>query len=136
MKRWIGIFLALAFALQGCGLTEGVVQPDSVTVPATQPPRPEPQPATQAADLSDVSHWLYLIDVDLEDELVDVIAESTYDMAVIDYIPSEADNADFPISEVIAAWHGANHPKNERAPAAGSTSYVVPPRHAAALLGS
>ena len=37
--------------------------------------------------------------------------ESTRDMAVIDYIPSEADNADHPICEVIAAWHGADHPK-------------------------
>ncbi len=98
MKRWIGIFLALAFVLRGCGLTEEVVQPDSVTVPAAQPPRPEPQPATQATDLSDVSHWLYLIDVDLEDELVDVIAESSYDMAVIEI--AERDGVD-PAQEMI-----------------------------------
>ena len=111
MKRWSVIFLALAIVLQGCGRTERVVQPDSETVPAAQPPRPEPRPARQATDLSDVSHWLYLIDVDLGDEVVDLIAESTYDMAVIDYIPSEADNADYPISEVVAAWQGADHPK-------------------------
>ncbi len=111
MKRWIGIFLALAFVLQGCVLAEGVVEPDLETEPATQPPRPKLQPATQPTDLSDVSHWLYLIDIDLEGDVVDLIAESIYDMVVVDYIPSEAENADYPISEVIAAWHGADHPK-------------------------
>ena len=111
MKRWSVIFLALAIVLQGCGPAEGVVQPDSETVPAIQPPLPEPQPATPPSDLSDVSHWLYLIDVDLGDEVVDLITESTYDMVVIDYTPSEADNADFPISKVVAAWHNTDHPK-------------------------
>ncbi len=34
--------------------------------------------------LDEVTHWLYYIDVNLEDDTVDQILESTYDMVVID----------------------------------------------------
>jgi cysteinyl-tRNA synthetase len=61
--------------------------------------------------LSEVSHWLYLIDVNLEHEVVNQIAESSYDMVVIDYIPSEANNIDYPMAEVIEAWHSAERHK-------------------------
>jgi cysteinyl-tRNA synthetase len=61
--------------------------------------------------LGDVSHWLYLIDVDLEPETVEQIVSSTYDMAVLDFIPSEANNTDYPMADVVARLHGAVHPK-------------------------
>ena len=61
--------------------------------------------------LSEVAHWLYLIDVDLEPETVEQIASSAYDMVVLDYIPSERENTDYPMAEVVARLHGAPHPK-------------------------
>jgi cysteinyl-tRNA synthetase len=52
-----------------------------------------------------------LIDVDLEPETVEQIVSSTYDMAVLDFIPSEANNTDYPMADVVARLHGAVHPK-------------------------
>jgi len=61
--------------------------------------------------LANVSHWIYLIDVDMEPETVDRIAASSYDMVVIDFIVSEQWNLDFPLAAVIEQWHTAEHPK-------------------------
>ncbi|MFQ5398453.1 MAG: endo alpha-1,4 polygalactosaminidase [Anaerolineae bacterium] len=61
--------------------------------------------------LEDVRHWLYLIDVNLEPETVDQIAASAHDMVVLDFIPSEANNTDYPMAEVVAQLHHAPHPK-------------------------
>jgi cysteinyl-tRNA synthetase len=61
--------------------------------------------------LADVSRWLYLIDVDLEPETVDRIAASAHDMVVLDFIPSEENNTDYPMAEVVAEFHNASHPK-------------------------
>ena len=61
--------------------------------------------------LADVSHWLYLIDVDLEPEVVGQIAASGYDMVVLDFIPSEESNTDYPMADVVAQLHGAPSPK-------------------------
>jgi cysteinyl-tRNA synthetase len=78
------------------------------------------EPTTAALDdqerasipaLEEVTHWLYLIDVNLESESVDQIAGSSYDMVVLDFIPSEANNGDYPMDEVIARLHRAPHPK-------------------------
>lgn len=66
--------------------------------------------AVEASDLP-VERWLYLIDVNLDDEAIDQIAESIYDLVVIDYIPSEENNTDFPIGEVVDRWHASDHPK-------------------------
>lgn len=61
--------------------------------------------------LDEVTHWLYYIDVNLEDDTVDQILESTYDMVVIDYITSEEYNTDYPLAEVVEHMHTAEHPK-------------------------
>ena len=61
--------------------------------------------------LEDISHWLYLIDVNLGEDTIAQIEESTHDMIVIDFIPSEAYNTDFPMAEVVARFHNAAHPK-------------------------
>jgi len=61
--------------------------------------------------LEEVSHWLYLIDVNLYEDTIAQIEESTYDMVVLDYIPSEAYNTDFPMAEVAERFHAAEHPK-------------------------
>jgi cysteinyl-tRNA synthetase len=72
------------------------------------------QPLSTAAGsppLDDVSHWLYLIDVNLGPETVDQIEASTYDMVVLDFIPSEVNNTDFLMSEVVDRLHNAPFPK-------------------------
>ena len=61
--------------------------------------------------LKEVSHWLYLIDVNLEMETVDQIIDSEHDMVVLDFIPSEVNNTDYPMSEVVDRLHNAAHPK-------------------------
>jgi cysteinyl-tRNA synthetase len=65
----------------------------------------------QVPALDTVSNWLYLIDVNLDEATVALIAESDYDMVVIDFITSEAANEDYPLADVIARWHNAAHPK-------------------------
>jgi cysteinyl-tRNA synthetase len=61
--------------------------------------------------LSDVRHWLYLIDVNLDEDTVDLIAASSHDLVVLDFIPSEKSNTDYPMADVIAKLHGAHIPK-------------------------
>jgi cysteinyl-tRNA synthetase len=61
--------------------------------------------------LAHVSHWLYYLDVNLEPDTVEKIASSIYDMVVIDYIPSEEYNTDYPMANVITQFHTAVHPK-------------------------
>lgn len=65
----------------------------------------------QASPLADVTHWLYLIDVNLDAETVDTIAASTYDLVVIDFITSEVENTDYPLADVIVRWQNAEYPK-------------------------
>jgi uncharacterized protein (TIGR01370 family) len=64
-----------------------------------------------APRLADVTHWLYLIDVNLEPRGVGQIVASAYDMVVLDFIPSEEYNTDYPMAEVVAQLHTAPHPK-------------------------
>ncbi|MCB9453961.1 MAG: endo alpha-1,4 polygalactosaminidase [Anaerolineaceae bacterium] len=61
--------------------------------------------------LDRVERWLYLIDVNLDETAVTQIADSDYDLVVIDFITSEANNTDYPLAEVITQWHAAPHPK-------------------------
>jgi cysteinyl-tRNA synthetase len=62
-------------------------------------------------DLEGVRHWLYLIDVNLEQDIVDQIAASAHDMVVLDFIPSEENNSDYPMAQMIDQLHNAAHPK-------------------------
>jgi len=67
--------------------------------------------ARATSGLNTVNTWLYVIDVNLSEEMVTQITESAYDMVVIDFIASEAFNTDYPLAEVIAEWHDAEIPK-------------------------
>ena len=69
------------------------------------------EPAANQPRLADVSHWLYLIDVNLDWDTVERIAGSEYDMVVLDFIPSEENNTAYPMAEVVAQLHDAPHPK-------------------------
>jgi cysteinyl-tRNA synthetase len=61
--------------------------------------------------LFEVEHWLYYIDANLEDETLNQIVDSAYDMVVIDYIVSEGDNSEYPLAGAITGMHNADHPK-------------------------
>jgi uncharacterized protein (TIGR01370 family) len=63
------------------------------------------------AELADVANWFYMIDVNLEPEMVEQISDSAYDMVVLDFIPSEAENTDYPMAEVVNQLHQAPHPR-------------------------
>jgi cysteinyl-tRNA synthetase len=71
---------------------------------------PGPVSAGELPYLADVSHWLYILDVDLEPHTVDQIAASAHDMVVLDFIPSEENNTDYPMAEVVEQLHDAPHP--------------------------
>lgn len=79
------------------------------------PPSSAGESASPAADrenpFDEVEHWLYLIDVNLETDTVDEIVESEHDLVVLDYIPSEQQNTDYPIGEVVDRLHAADHQK-------------------------
>lgn len=62
-------------------------------------------------ELAEVEHWLYVLDVDLELDTVDEVIESGHEMIVLDFIPSEANNTDYPMAEVVSGLHNAPTPK-------------------------
>ena len=66
---------------------------------------------TAAPALAGVDHWFYLIDVDLGSETVDQMAASAHDMVVLDFIPSEENNTDYPMGDVVARLHNGATPK-------------------------
>ncbi|MBI3362949.1 MAG: endo alpha-1,4 polygalactosaminidase [Chloroflexi bacterium] len=86
------------------------VAPQSSATPKPQSTLPS-IPAERRARLAQVSRWLYLLDVNLPPASVDQIAASTYDLVVLDFIPSDVDNTDYPMASVVARLHNAPHPK-------------------------
>jgi cysteinyl-tRNA synthetase len=106
-KLWIGI-AALTILLKSCNLSGS--EPIAEELAETGP-RPTISSRNNETRVHVVERWLYLIDVNLDDEAIDLIDESTYDMVVIDFIPSEENNTDFPIGDVVAQWHAGDHPK-------------------------
>ncbi|MDH3754100.1 MAG: endo alpha-1,4 polygalactosaminidase [Acidimicrobiia bacterium] len=67
-------------------------------------------PATdeRRRQLEAVENWLYLIDVNLDAATVDEIVESDHDMVVLDFIPSEQQNTDYPMADVVERLHEAD----------------------------
>lgn len=110
----LSIFLLLiVLVTAGCSADEEIKlrapeQPASVVDLPTLPPAPPPIGEDW---LEEVESWLYLIDVNLSDETVDQIVDSDFDMVVLDFISSEADNTDYPMAETVEALHDAPHPK-------------------------
>jgi len=70
----------------------------------------DPPPSNPGA-LSSVSNWLYLIDVDLEPDVVDLIAASAHDMVVLDFITSDQSTPDYPMADVVQQLHAVANPK-------------------------
>lgn len=106
-KLWIGI-AALTILLKSCNFSGS--EPIAEELAETGP-SPTISSRNNETRVHVVERWLYLIDVNLDDEAIDLIDESTYDMVVIDFIPSEENNTDFPIGDVVAQWHAGDHPK-------------------------
>ncbi|NIO68446.1 MAG: DUF4091 domain-containing protein, partial [Anaerolineae bacterium] len=77
---WEAARAELADIIESAASTSQVVPP-TVTASSDRP--------TSEARLADVSHWFYMINVNLEPEMVERIAASEYDMVVLDFIPSE-----------------------------------------------
>jgi len=61
--------------------------------------------------LAEVRDWLYMIDVDLDQQAVDLVAASEHDLVVLDFIPSELGHADYPMAQVVAQLQDAPHSK-------------------------
>ncbi len=55
--------------------------------------------------LEGVTHWFYFIGDIPDDETIDKMVASDYDMLVLDFIPSVVDDEDYPMAEVIDQMH-------------------------------
>ncbi len=86
-----------------------IAAPANEQTEATLPPSSERSPSK--ARLADVSNWFYMLDVDLEAEMVEQMVTSKYDMVVLDFISFEANNTDYPMAEVVDRLHKTSHPK-------------------------
>jgi cysteinyl-tRNA synthetase len=64
----------------------------------------EPLAAPSLAEqrLAEVRHWFYYIDVNLTQDVIDDVVDSTYDMVVIDFITSEFESTDYELADVVA----------------------------------
>ena len=106
----------LFFIILACNLPTGMTDPDvpAVGTDATPQTALKMQSGTIAYEtpsLDDVRTWLYLIDVNLDEETIEQIAQSQYDMVVLDFIRSESNNTDYPLQDVIQRIHSGSRPK-------------------------
>ena len=69
------------------------------------------QEPSRVPALDEVETWFYYLDVNLDDDTLAQIIDSEYDMVVVDFIPSEANNEDYPIAELVTALHTAEQSK-------------------------
>lgn len=128
MRPWAmatGLLLSILITSLACNLPlsgDDAIDED-ISAPAGSPVRsaddhqPAPARVTETwiphtlPALDEVTHWLYLIDSDLDSETSDQIVASAYDLVVLDFIPSEKDSRDYPMERIIARLHGATNPK-------------------------
>ncbi|MEJ2552414.1 MAG: endo alpha-1,4 polygalactosaminidase, partial [Anaerolineales bacterium] len=111
----VALFLAVVV---GCSQGGDLTHPVTLFTPnevikartTTRPSQTTVSPGEEIG-LAAVKHWLYLLDSELDADLLQQIAASRYDMVVLDYVPSEIDREDFPMAQVIERLHGASHPK-------------------------
>jgi len=61
--------------------------------------------------LEDVEHWFYYLGFEPDDEVLQQTAVSDYDLIVMEPIVTDQENTDFPITQVVADFHNAAHPK-------------------------
>ena len=68
-------------------------------------------PVEVNTSLADVKDWLILLDTDLDDETLQQMVDSLYDMVVLDFIPSEIGMTDYPMAAAIEHMHQSSNPK-------------------------
>ncbi|MBN1993420.1 MAG: endo alpha-1,4 polygalactosaminidase [Anaerolineae bacterium] len=81
------------------------------TAKATATPTPEPTPTftPTPAELSlkTVASWFYTLEPELAPATVSRLADSNDDLIVLDFIPSDINHPDYPVSEVVSQLHRA-----------------------------
>ena len=106
----IAVMLTGSLLLVACG-SRPVPAATSSPLASAKSITTAPPESPALPSLTGVKNWLYLIDVNLEPGTVARIIDSEYDMVVLDFIPSEENNTDYPMAEVIAQLHNAPRPK-------------------------
>jgi len=106
------ILIALTCLMIACGPTvDGPPGSLAATAPSTSGKTVQSHTPFPSLDATAVRQWLYLIDVNLEPETVEQIVHSAIDLVVLDFIPSEENNTDYPMAGVVARLHEADQPK-------------------------
>ena len=62
-------------------------------------------------DLSEVDTWMYLLNYEPEEELIQQLVDSEFDLLVLEPLINMPDYSDFPMAAVIQRLHSAAHPK-------------------------
>ncbi len=89
---------------------KNTIRPSTMTIEPIET-NTDSAPLPNLPDLAEVDTWFYMINVNLEPEMVTQMVDSEYDMVVLDFIPSEANNTDYPMTDVIEQLHHAPQPK-------------------------
>jgi len=104
MIHFLPLVILILFFVTACsspGQGQGDFPPDASGGRESASP-----PALEA-----IETWLYLLSDDLDEATVGRIEASAYDLVVLDFIPSEKNNTDYPMAEVVARLQKAPHPK-------------------------
>jgi cysteinyl-tRNA synthetase len=107
-------FILAAAFVAACGLVSWNTSQSELAsnlTPAEDRIQPSLVPGDERPRLSEVRNWLYFISVDLEPDTVDAMASSEHELIVLDFVPSESNNADFPMAGVVGQLHTAPTPK-------------------------
>ncbi|HEY60680.1 MAG TPA: hypothetical protein G4N92_08375 [Anaerolineae bacterium] len=112
----ITVFYAVFFillALSACsGYDDAPPIQAEINTPAIQSEQfPDENAAARKERLDAVSHWFYYLGFNPDEEILQQLAESTYDLVVLEPIFTEQENFDFPIEKWIEQLHQAPHPK-------------------------
>ncbi len=76
-----------------------------------RPSQVSASPEEATSPLADVKDWLILLDTGLDEEILQQIVESSYDVVILDFIPSEVGRRDFPMAAAIERMHRSSNPK-------------------------
>ncbi|MFC1878850.1 endo alpha-1,4 polygalactosaminidase [Chloroflexota bacterium] len=76
----------------------------------TQPPVGREE-TNRRQQLAAVSHWFYNLGFEPDEEDLDTLINSTYDLVVIEPIATDKENRDYPIADLVDSLHNAPHPK-------------------------
>ena len=107
-RVWPGLLVSMLLIGSACG---GADDGSGAGDGASEAAGTEGAQVARREQLGSVESWVYVIDVNLDEATVDEIGESDHDLVVLDFIPSEANNTDYPMGEVVERLHDAEQPK-------------------------